>query len=249
MRHFKGIPEDFLRGTFQYDPDSPSGLVRLRSRPKKRDNARHVRKPKGQNLFHARIRIDGKLHSKHLPFGRNGKPERQAESEAHAFIEITKRENPEKTKTAGRKYEYENGYWRDVVNHNGKTIHFQVHRLVFFLCNENVDIEGMEVGHKDNDRSNNRKENLRVSTPSQNSHNRRTNKNNKSGAKGLFDNVKTNTFQASVMLEDKRHQKRFPYGINPTEEHKAKIRAIAVKWLRKTRERLHGDFTNHGDDE
>ena len=122
---------------------------------------------------------------------------------------------------------------------------FSVHRLVFFLCNENVDIEGMEVGHKDNDPSNNRKENLRDGTRSQNSHNAKLSKRNKLGTKGLRDDVKNRRFHAQI-IDGKRHQKIFSYGINPTKKHKAKIRAIAVKWLRETRERLHKDFFNHG---
>jgi hypothetical protein len=244
MRYFKGIPEDFLRKSFKYDPDSSSCLVRLRSRLEQRNNTNHVLKQKGANSFHAQIMIDGKNHHKSFPFGRNGKSERQAESEAHAFIQKTKNENPEKTKTAGSKNE--EGYWRDVVTYNGKPIKLSVHRLVFFLCNENIDIEKKKIDHKDNNPSNNRKENLQIATTSQNACNTKLSKRNKSGTKGLFDNVKTKTFKASVRCNEKLHQKYFPYGKPPTKKHKAKIRAIAIIWLRETRERLHGDFTNHG---
>ena len=247
MRYFKGIPEDFLRKAFEYDPDSPSGLVRLRRFQERRDKASHVRKRKGENSFQAIIGIEGKLYCKYFPFGRNGKSERQAESEAHAFIEKTKRKNPESIKTAGNKDN--RGYWRDCIRYKGKKINVLVHRLVFFLCNENIDIEGMQVDHIDNDRSNNRKENLQIATPSQNNHNRKLSKSNTSGTKGLSDKVKTNTFQARVRCNGKLHQKYFPYGKPPTEEHKAKIRAIAEAWLRETRERLHGEFANHGDTE
>ena len=247
MRHFKGIPEDFLRETFQYDPDSPSGLVRLRSHSERRDKSNHVRKPKGANGFHVQMHIDGKKHSKYFSFGRNGKSERQAESEAYAFIEKIQKENPQTIKTVGNINKY--GYWLGLITYNGKEIPFLVHRLVFFLCNENVDIEKKTIDHIDNDRSNNRKENLRTGTKEQNQHNRKISKNNTSGEKGLSDNVKTKTFQAGVRCNGKLHQKYFPYGKSPTKKHKAKIRAIAIKWLRETRERLHGDFTNHGDDE
>ena len=51
------------------------------------------------------------------------------------------------------------------------------------------------------------------------------------------------------MINCKPHQKSFPYGKFATKKHKAKIRAIAEAWLRETRERLHGEFANHGDDE
>lgn len=244
MRYFHNIPEDFLRKSFQYDPDSQSGLVKLRTCPERRDNTSHVCKRKELNGFHAQIKIDGKKHSKYFSFGRNGKSEQQAESEAHAFIEKTKRENPETIKKVGNKDN--RGYWRDSITHNGKYIYFKVHRLVFFLCNKDIDIEGMEIDHIDNNRSNNKKENLRTGTKEQNSHNAKLSKRNTSRTKGLHDNVKTNNFQAQVQCNGKRHQKYFPYGKTPTKKHKAKIRAIAIIWLRETRQRLHGDFTNHG---
>ena len=247
MRYFQGIPENFLRKSFEYDPDSPSGLVRLRSQSEKRDKANHVRKPKETNGFHAQIMIGGQRHQKYFPFGRNGKSERQAESEAHAFIQKTKRENQETIKTIG--YKNKEGYWHNSITYNGKKNKFLVHRLVFFLCNKDIDIEGMDIDHKDNKPSNNRKENLRDGTRSQNSHNAKLSKRNKSGTKGLRDDIKNHRFHAQVMNNGKLHQKYFPYGKTPTKKHKAKIRAIAVKWLRETRQRLHGDFFNHGDDE
>jgi hypothetical protein len=245
MRYFKGIPEDFLRESFQYDPDSQSGLVKLRSRLEITENASHISKQK--TSLQARITIDGKKYRKHFSFGANGKSERQAESEAHAFIEKTKKENPETIKTAGYINKY--GYWRNGINYKGKRINFAVHRLVFFLCNENVDIEKKNIDHKDNNPSNNRKENLRTGTKEQNQHNKKLSKNNTSGTKGLHDDVNWHRFHAQVRINRKNHQKYFPYGENPTEEHKEKIRAIAIIWLRETRERLHGDFTNHGEDE
>ena len=139
MRHFKGIPEDFLRKSFEYDPDSPSGLVRLRRFQEHRDKASHIYKRKEKNGFVAMIMIDEKRHQKYFSFGRNGKSEQQAESEAHAFIEKTQNENPETIKTVGRKNKY--GYWKAKITYKGNNIMFSVHRLVFFLCNENVDIE------------------------------------------------------------------------------------------------------------
>ena len=247
MRYFRNIPEDFIRESFEYDHDSPSGLVRLRTRLEITDNASHVCKSKEQNGFRAYISIDEKRHQKYFSFGRNGKSEQQAESEAHAFIEKTQNENPETIKTVGRKNKY--GYWKAKITYKGNNIMFSVHRLVFFLCNENVDIEKKKIDHIDNNPSNNRKENLRTGTTSQNGCNRKINKNNTSGTKGLFDNVKNHRFQAQVMINCKPHQKSFPYGKFATKKHKAKIRAIAEAWLRETRERLHGEFANHGDDE
>jgi hypothetical protein len=177
----------------------------------------------------------------------NGKSERQAESEAHAFIENTQNENLQTIKTAGHKST--GGYWEAKITYNGKRINFSVHRLVFFFHNNDIDIEGMEIDHIDNNRSNNKKENLRDGTRSQNQHNSKINKNNTSGTKGLHDDVNWHRFHAQVKCNGKLHQKYFPYGKPPTKKHKAKIRAIAIKWLRETRQRLHGDFFNHGDDE
>ena len=246
MRYFQGIPEEFLRKSFEYDPDSPSGLVKLRSRLEQRDNANHVRLDKAQNGFRAQIVIDRKLHFKYFSFGKNGKSKRQAKSEAHAFIEKTKK-NPETIKTVG--FKRKDGYWEVKITYNSKQITFLAHRLVFFLCNKNINIEKKNIDHIDNNRSNSKKENLRIGTKKQNGYNRKINKNNTSGAKGLHDNVKTNTFHTHVKFNEKNHQKCFSYGKSPTEEHKAKIRSIAIKWLRETRERLHGEFANHGDDE
>ena len=247
MRHFQGIPEDFIRESFEYDQDSPSGLVRLRTFLEYRDKASHIYKRKEKNGFEAMIMIDEKRHQKYFSFGRNGKSEQQAESEAHAFIQKTKNENPETIKTAG--FKRKDGYWGDMFTYNGKKIRFLLHRLVFFLCNKKIDIGGKRIDHIDNDRSNNRKENLRTGTKEQNQHNAKLSKRNKTGIKGLSDHVKNHRFHAQVKCNGKLHYKRFPYGKYPTKKHKAKIRAIAVKWLRETRERLHGDFTNHGDTE
>jgi hypothetical protein len=191
--------------------------------------------------------IDQKYHQKSFRFGRNGKSEQQAESEAHAFIQKTKNENPQSIKTAGSKRK--DGYWIDAIRYNGKKIYFLAHRLVFFLCNENIDIEKKTIDHDDNNPSNNRKENLQIATYAQNACNTKLSKRNKSGTKGLRDDVKNYRFHVHVKCNRKQHQKYFPYGKTPTKKHKAKIRAIAVKWLRETRERLHGDFFNHGEDE
>jgi hypothetical protein len=247
MRYFQGIPEDFLRKSFEYDPESPSGLVKLRTFQEQRDKANHVCKPKGQTRFLAHIHIDGKNHQKSFPFGKNGKSELQAESEAHAFIEKTKNENPESIKTVG--YKRKDGYWDNIVMYNGKRINVLVHRLVFFLCNKKIDIEKKKIDHIDNNRSNNRKENLQIATSSQNSHNAKLSKRNNTGTKGLSDYVERHYFYAQVMNKRKSHYKLFPYGKTPTEEHKEKIRATAVIWLRETRQRLHGEFANHGDTE
>ena len=77
MRYFQGIPEDFLREAFEYDPDSPSCLVRLRTRQEQRDNTNHFCKRKGSNSLRADIGINGKKYCKYFPFGRNDKPNRK----------------------------------------------------------------------------------------------------------------------------------------------------------------------------
>jgi hypothetical protein len=63
---------------------------------------------------------------------------------------------------------------------NGKTACVLMHRL---LLNAK---DGQPVDHADGDGLNNQRENIRTCTPSQNSHNSKTPKSNKSGFKGVL---------------------------------------------------------------
>ena len=191
MRYLKGVPEDFLRETFAYDPTSPSGLVHLRIKHFHRKHAGLRRKCAGTLTFL--------------------------------------------------------GYWKVAVNYNGKAFGLRAHRVVYLLCT-GVDIEGMQVDHIDNNRSNNIFENLRACTKSQNDWNRKLTRPTNTGIKGLCENTKNRSFLARVSSQRKSHHKVFSYGRKATDAQKAEAKANAIAWLRKTRERLHGGFANHGDE-
>lgn len=60
------------------------------------------------------------------------------------------------------------------------------------------------VDHRDGNALNNRRKNLRITTNSQNTKNRRLSKNNSSGFKGVFVNKKTGKFYVRIGLEFKQ---------------------------------------------
>jgi hypothetical protein len=91
------------------------------------------------------------------------------------------------------------------------------------------------LDHIDNNKLNNRIENLRPATLSQNQQNRRISKNNTSGVKGVKWKATQNIWTASVTLNGKR-------------KHVGHFRTVheAEVAVRKVREQLHGEFANHG---
>tara|TARA_R110002073_G_C9093991_1_gene548053 strand:+ start:48 stop:539 length:492 start_codon:yes stop_codon:yes gene_type:complete len=91
------------------------------------------------------------------------------------------------------------------------------------------------LDHIDNNKLNNRIENLRPATLSQNQQNRRICKRNTSGVKGVRWNEPYNMWSASVTLNGKR-------------KHVGHFRTVpeAEVAVRKVREQLHGEFVNHG---
>ena len=245
MRHLKGIPEDLLRETFAYDPASPSGLVRLHHYSEARARCGHIHRYKEETSFKTTIRINRKTYRKNFAFGAAGKSESRARSEAEAWIAAIKIAIPETPRPAGSKNS--RGYWQSAISYKGKKVYLRVNRIIFFLCTD-IDIEGLQVDHIDNNRSNNNISNLRSGTNVQNSWNKKMLKTNKTGVKGLSNIVKTHSFSGEVSARGKTLVKSFSYGANATDAHKAEVKANATAWLRETRKRLHGAFTNHGDE-
>ena len=111
---------------------------------------------------------------------------------------------------------------------------YYAHRLIFLYHKGYLP---KTLDHINGDRGDNRIENLRAVTASQNQHNRKINSNNTSGYKGVSYNARANKWCAEIHLESKR----ISLGYYKTPEE-----ADAV--VRKAREELHGGFANHGDE-
>lgn len=110
---------------------------------------------------------------------------------------------------------------------------YLAHRLVWLwfygeFPNSNLD-------HKDENKLNNRLDNLRLATGSENVMNVGLKANNTSGAKGVFWNKSSGKWQVAITANGK--QKHFGYFIDKDEAIAASIKA---------REKLHGEFCNHG---
>lgn len=93
---------------------------------------------------------------------------------------------------------------------------------------------GKRVDHIDGNRSNNKIDNLRLCDHAQNMWNTGLSRRNKTGVKGLSWYEKEQAWIGQIVAYGKSHQKR------------SKDRETVEKWLVETRNRLHGEFANHG---
>lgn len=91
------------------------------------------------------------------------------------------------------------------------------------------------VDHKDNNRSNNKLDNLREANSQQNNFNRGISIRNKTGVKGVQWEKARRRWRATVCKDGKQHVLRF------------KTLDEAVNAVREMRNNLHGEFANHGD--
>ena len=121
-----------------------------------------------------------------------------------------------------------NGY--EMIAISGKRI--LTHRIIFFICNGFLpDL----IDHIDGNRLNNRIENLRVCSLSQNQHNSKTPKHNTSGVKGGSFRKGRNKFQVHIKV----HGERKYLGTFKTIEEATAVRIEAAN-------KYHGEFVNHG---
>ena len=108
----------------------------------------------------------------------------------------------------------------------------QAHRLIWAYHFGSTDLF---IDHIDGDRSNNRIENLRSCDKTQNAHNRKRCKRNKTGVKGVRVRPDSGKFEARITL----HKRRYVLGSYDDLE-------LAELVVCMAREKLHGAFTNHG---
>lgn len=97
--------------------------------------------------------------------------------------------------------------------------------------------EGYDVDHKDNDKLNNKIENLRLATRSQNLYNTRIRSDNLSGIKGVSFNPNNNNWRARLYVD----KTKIEVGSFETKE-------LAAQAIAEAREKYHGEFANHGFD-
>ena len=107
---------------------------------------------------------------------------------------------------------------------------YLVHRLVFLMFNGYMP---KIIDHIDGNPSNNKIENLREATQSQNLCNKIKQTNNKCGVKGVFWDSRRNEWTASCQYKGKTIRK-YCKSIDEAEEV-----------VRKLREQLHGQFAHH----
>ena len=108
---------------------------------------------------------------------------------------------------------------------------YKAHRLVFLYHNGYIP---KVLDHIDNDRTNNRIENLRIATRGQNNQNAKIRKDNTSGVKGVFWNNRTQKWTAALQHNKQKWKKTF----DTLEEAKIEIESVRMK--------LHKEFANHG---
>ena len=122
------------------------------------------------------------------------------------------------------------GYYR--VQINGKK-HF-LHRLIYMYHHGHL-TQGMDIDHIDGNPANNRIENLREITHSQNLMNAKIHKNNKTGIKGVCFLRKAKKYQVRLAINGKD----IYLGCYTTlEEAKAVVK--------EAREKYHGEYARHG---
>lgn len=115
---------------------------------------------------------------------------------------------------------------------------YMVHRIVWRIVTGD-DLGVLEVDHINGIKDDNRWDNLRIATHANNNQNTKVQKNNASGYKGVCWHKQRKAWRAYVSVGPRGSSKQISLGLFGTPE-------AAAEAVRKYREQLHGEFTNHG---
>lgn len=129
----------------------------------------------------------------------------------------------------GKKVGCQNGNGYLVVVHNKRK--YYLHQLIFLMHNGYIP---SNIDHVDGIGSNNRIENLREASVSQNMQNTKLNTLNISGFKGVHFNKQKKKWQAKLWLHGKQIARIF------------ESKDLAIEFMGLFREMAHGQFANHG---
>ena len=97
---------------------------------------------------------------------------------------------------AGYIYTYPDGRQYRTIKIQGQ--HYPAHRIIYHMMNDYSLRQDQQIDHKNGDGLDNRLDNLRVCTNQQNQQNRRVNKNNKTGHKGVFVDKGNQKYRAHI---------------------------------------------------
>ncbi len=160
------------------------------------------------------------------------------------------KENPDDIlmwKTHGR-YKLKNPKWNQLKIQtdkdgykliNIKLKQYRLHRVNYYAHNPTWDIHDSSqdnfIDHENKDKTNNHISNLRKATPNQNQHNTLLSTSNTSGVKGVSWYKEQQQWRGQIRNNNK--QKHIGYFKNIED---------AASAIRKAREKLHGEYANHG---
>tara|TARA_R110000822_G_scaffold53229_1_gene137312 strand:+ start:789 stop:1472 length:684 start_codon:yes stop_codon:yes gene_type:complete len=125
------------------------------------------------------------------------------------------------------------GYYTVSLYKNGKSQKYGLHQLVYIINNPTEDLIGFDIDHIDNDRANNKIENLRKATRSDNCSNTKTQKNNKLGLKYIH-KIKNGYYKFKLVKNKIVYSKNFKTIEETIEYRNIKVREIC------------GEFANLG---
>jgi hypothetical protein len=136
------------------------------------------------------------------------------------------------------------GYYNVKVN----DISFLCHRIV--MCLNGFSVDGNFVDHEDQNPSNNKIDNLRLSSPANNSRNRKLPKTNTSGVVGVGTNYTKSSngtihkrWRAEVRINGKKKCKFYSVSVHGEEE----AFRLACEWRRKMIEELNAQGAGYTD--